>query len=107
MRSLQKALAKIPALLSSMPSIFIFIFLFVYLVVFGLLGLFLPKLAPSNDLQLIFGNYTNVLSALGASLAAGAGAVHTKRLKDIHKKHLEIEASLKDLHTKIDSLTKK
>ncbi len=107
MSSLHKALAKIPALLSSMPSIFIFIFLFVYLVIFGLLGLALPRLAPSNDLQLIFGNYTNVLSALGASLAAGAGAVHTKRLREIHKKHLEIEASLKDLHSKIDRLSQK
>lgn len=107
MSLLHKALNKIPALLSSMPSIFIFIFLFVYLVMFGLLGLAFPKLAPSNDLQLIFGNYTNVLSALGASLAAGAGAVHAKRLKDMHKKHLEIEASLKDLHSKIDSLAKK
>ena len=107
MEMLKKVLEKIPSLLSSLPSIFIFLFLFVYLVIFGLAGLVIPALAPTNDLQLIFGNYTNVLSALGASLAAGAGVAHTKRLKEIHKKHLEIESSLKALHEKVDTLNQK
>ncbi len=104
---LKKALNKIPSLLSSLPSIFIFLFLFVYLVGFGLIGLVYPQLAPSNDLQLIFGNYTNVLSALGASLAAGAGAVHVKNIRELHKKHDQLQSSVDALHEKIDQLTQK
>lgn len=107
MKNLRSALDKIPALLSSTPSIFIFIFLFVYLFIFGLAGLWVDAIKPSAEVQLIFGNYTNVLSALGAALAAGAGARHSKNLRELHDKHDKLQASLDDIHTKLDKLNKK
>lgn len=104
MDKLRTVLGKIPALLSSTPSVFIFIFLFVYLFLFGVAGLFFPGIKPSNDIQLVFGNYTNVLSALGAALAAGAGSAHAKNLKELHDKHDALQASVDDLHKKLDKL---
>jgi hypothetical protein len=106
MNNLQKLLAKIPAALSSMPSIFIFIFLFMYLFIFGAVGLFYKSIEPSANVQLVFGNYTNVLSALGAALAAGAGSVHAKHLKELNKRHDDLKASVDDLHRKLDKLGK-
>lgn len=100
-------LSKIPEALSSPISIAIFIFLFVYLFGFGLLGLFIPSFEPSANSQLVFGNYTNVLSALGAALAAGAGAKHTKNLRDLHDKHDKLQASVDELHKKLDQLNTK
>lgn len=107
MKQLNKWLGTIPALLSSTTSIFIFIFLFVYLFIFGVIGLWVDAIKPSSDIQLIFGNYTNVLSALGAALAAGSGAKHTKRLRELHTKHDKLQASLDELHAKIDKLNEK
>ncbi len=107
MERLNRYLSKIPGILASTPSVFIFIFLFVYLVLFGIVGIWVPAIEPSGNIQLIFGNYTNVLSALGASLAAGAGAVHAKRLRDLHAKHDDLKASIDDLHAKIDALAGK
>ena len=104
MKQIHNLLAKIPAALSSTVSVFIFIFLFVYLFIFGVIGLAIPALEPSATSQLIFGNYTNVLSALGAALAAGAGAVHAKRLKELHQSHSQLNASLDELHKKVDQL---
>lgn len=104
MKELKKLLGKIPDALASTPSVFIFIFLFVYLFIFGVAGLFIRQIEPSADTQLILGNYTNVLSALGAALAAGAGSKHAKSLKDLHKKHDKFQMSLDELHHKIDSL---
>lgn len=106
MKTLHRLLAKIPALLSSQVSVFIFIFLFVYLFIVGLLGLAVKSLEPSANVQLVFGNYTNVLSALGAALAAGSGAKHTQSLKELHAKHGELQASLRELHDKVDTLTR-
>ena len=105
MKTIHSILAKIPAALSSTPSIFIFIFLFVYLFLVGVVGLFIPSLEPSSSVQLVFGNYTNVLSALGAALAAGAGSVHTKKLKELHQKHDDLQASVDSLHEKLDKLS--
>jgi hypothetical protein len=102
----QPLLQRIPSWLSSRVSIFIFIFLFIYLFIFGLIGLVVDKLEPSARVQLVFGNYTNVLSALGAALAAGAGSVHTKRLKDLHDKHDKLQTSVDELHQKLDELSK-
>jgi hypothetical protein len=106
MNKLHKLLGKIPEMLSSMPSIFIFIFLFVYLFIFGLIGLVVDSVEPSAKAQLVFGNYTNVLSALGAALAAGAGSRHAKKLKEIDKRHDTFQASLAELHDKIDKLSR-
>ncbi len=83
MKRLNAALAAIPGLLASKPSIIFYLLLFVYLVGFGVLGLFVPALEPSATLQLVLGNYTNVVSALGASIAAG-GTVHVIREQAKH-----------------------
>jgi hypothetical protein len=107
MNTLHQLLAKIPAALASTPSVFIFIFLFVYLFGFGLVGLFIQKLEPSANTQLVFGNYTNVLSALGAALAAGAGAKHTESFRKLHDKHDKIQTSLDDITARLDRLEKK
>jgi Na+/H+ antiporter NhaC len=79
--SLLSLLKAVPRLLASAPAIVFLLLLFVYLVVIGLIGLFVPALEPSATIQLVLGNYTNVTSALGASIAAGAGltAVHELR----------------------------
>lgn len=97
----------IPKVLSSPAAIFIFLFLFVYLVIFGIIGFFVKPLAPSNDMQLILGNYTNVTSALGAAIAAGASTAHVAQMKELHKKHDELTKSIQDLHAKVDKLNKK
>jgi hypothetical protein len=106
MQTINHWLSKIPALLSSQISVFIFLFLFIYLFILGFIGLFWPAVEPSSDAQLVFGNYTNVLSALGASLAAGAGARHNQNLKKLHAKHDQLQASVEELHRKVDQLGK-
>jgi len=99
-------LDKIPQLLSSKISIFIFLFLFFYLFIFGIIGLVLPHLAPSANMQLVLGNYTNVTSALGAAIAAGAATQVSNQTEKIHKRHDHLEKSLQELHTKIDKLSR-
>lgn len=109
MSVIKKGLGKIPQILASPVSIFIYLFLFFYLVIFAVLGLIIPELStltPSDNIQLILGNYTNVLSALGASLAAGSGVVTHASLKRMHQKHDSLEESVKQLHEKIDQLLK-
>ena len=103
---MKKFLDAIPRALSSKMSIFIFIFLFIYLVIFGLIGLFIKSIAPSANAQLILGNYTNVTSALGAAIAAGASTQHLSQVKKLHKKHDELKESIDALHDKIDNLSK-
>ena len=107
MSKFQKMLAAIPRVLSNNVSIFIYLFLFCYLVLWALLTKLVPALqaaAPSSDSQLILGNYTNVLSALGASIAAGAGSQAHKSVKQLHEKHAELHQSVQDLHSKLDAL---
>lgn len=107
MKKINKLFQVIPRVLSSNVSIFIFIFLFVYLVVFGLIGLFAKAVAPSSEAQLILGNYTNVTSALGAAIAAGASTAVHSSVKKLHARHDKLERSLAELHTKIDKLARK
>ncbi|EOI01971.1 hypothetical protein UAY_01380 [Enterococcus moraviensis ATCC BAA-383] len=111
MKKVNQFLTRIPALLSSKLSIFIYLFLFLYLVIFAVLTMWIPFLKnvqPSADVQLILGNYTNVLSALGASLAAGSGTLIHHSLSTLHKKHDTMQDELKktiaELHEKIDRL---
>lgn len=103
---MKKFIDLIPRVLSSTPAIFIFLFLFVYLVIFGLIGIFAKNLAPSADMQLVLGNYTNVTSALGAAIAAGASTAVHSSVKKLHARHDELKKSLEDLHAKIDKLSK-
>lgn len=107
MDKMKRILGHIPALLSSSVSIFIYIFLFFYLVVFAALAWLIPALhdlAPSSDAQLVLGNYTNVLSALGASIAAGSGAAIHSRIKKMHDNHRQLQGKIDDLHRKMDVL---
>jgi uncharacterized RDD family membrane protein YckC len=100
-------LSKLPALLASNVSIFIYLFLFAYLVIFALVCMLIPGMspfAPSASVQLIMGNYTNVLSALGASIAAGAGTAAHSSIKRLHKRHDALEADMATLHQKLDRI---
>ena len=104
---MKKILQRLPEILSSKISIFIYLFLFFYLVVYALLCAAVVPLrqhAPSNDAQLIMGNYTNVLSALGASIAAGTGAITHANVKKLHEKHDKLQKSIDALHEKIDQI---
>ncbi|MCL2561649.1 MAG: hypothetical protein FWE10_04940 [Rikenellaceae bacterium] len=105
---INNSLSRIPSWLSSKISVFIYIFLFGYLVIFALIAVLVPWLnpyAPSDGAQLVLGNYTNVLSALGASIAAGSGiAIHDK-VKAMHERHRKLHDSIDELHRKIDRLS--
>ncbi|MDR2063931.1 MAG: hypothetical protein LBQ02_04080 [Candidatus Nomurabacteria bacterium] len=95
-------------LISGKISIVIYVVLFVYLVLVPLIAL-LPNmewLMPSTAIMLVGDNYTSVLAALGASIAAGSGIAIHKHIKTLHKKHKDLEDSINELHKKIDSLKK-
>ncbi|QIK69822.1 hypothetical protein G7062_05715 [Erysipelothrix sp. HDW6C] len=107
---MQRFFDAIPRWLSSRVSIFIYLFLFFYLVVFPVVTSVVPAIvswAPSSMTQLILGNYTNVLSALGASIAAGSGVVVHKKVTTIQKNHDAMKASLDSLHEKLDAMNSK
>jgi uncharacterized coiled-coil DUF342 family protein len=69
-------------------------------------------------MQLVLGNYTNVTSALGAAISAGAATAAHKSVQKLHEKndaltasitklqnkHDEIHDSLQHLHEKIDKI---
>ena len=103
-------LSKIPIWLSSKTSIFIYIFLFFYLVIFAIFCVVIPDIShlqPSNNAQLVLGNYTNVLSALGASIAAGGGVIIHSHVKVLHQKHEKLQKSIDELHEKLDKISEK
>jgi hypothetical protein len=80
--------------------------MFIYLVIIPLIA-FLPGLEwlmPSTPAMLIGDNYTSVLAALGASIAAGAGLSAHKKIKEHEKRQNDIKKSLDELHAKIDRL---
>lgn len=100
-------LQAIPGVLSSTASICIYLFLFLYLVIFALLCAVIPALAPyapSDTMQLIMGNYTNVLSALAASIAAGSGVAAHHSIRSMHTKHDEMMKKLDAMQAQIQQL---
>lgn len=108
---MEKLLQKIPALLASKISIFIYLFLFFYLVIFAFITKVVPavhSLSPDNNVQLILGNYTNVLSAVGASIAAGNGVVVRSRMDKMQRRyedmHQELTDKIAELHVKLEHL---
>lgn len=108
---MEKILKKIPALLASKLSIFIYLFLFFYLVIFAFITKLIPALnswAPDNNVQLVLGNYTNVLSALGASIAAGNGVAVRSKMDKMQRRHEDMHQELSDkiaeLHSKLEHL---
>jgi Na+/H+ antiporter NhaC len=96
--SLLSLLKAVPRLLASAPAIVFLLLLFVYLVVIGLIGLFVPALEPSATIQLVLGNYTNVTSALGASIAAGAGLTAVHELRTHRRKAHIFHEQIRALH---------
>jgi glutamate-1-semialdehyde aminotransferase len=104
MSSATKFLNFIPRALSSKPSIFIFIVLFIYLVGFGVVGLVFSSLEPSARMQLILGNYTNVTSAAGASIAAGAGVATLKHVRKNSKKYEELKRSHDEMRKLVNEI---
>lgn len=111
MKLVNAVFSAIPRALSSKPSIFIFIGLFVYLFGFGVLGMFFKSLEPSATMQLVLGNYTNVTSATGASIAAGAGlttvattATVLTHVRRNNKKYEELRQSHDELRKLVDEI---
>ena len=95
MSALRRGLAAVPRLLASPPAILFLLGLFLYLVVLGIVGLFVPSLEPSATIQLVLGNYTNVTSALGASIAAGAGLTVLHEVRVHHVKQHDFREQLR------------
>lgn len=93
-------LERLPLLLSSKILIAFGLFLFFYLVLFaGIAALLGHPDAVSVQTQLILGNYTNVSSSVGASIAAGA-SVHAARSRQKTSKALaEVHRLTSELHT--------
>jgi hypothetical protein len=90
-------------------SIVIYILMFVYLVIVPLVA-FIPGmtwLMPSTPAMLIGDNYTSVLAALGASIAAGAGVAVHNHVRKLHDRHDAMQRSLDELHAKVDKLGQK
>jgi hypothetical protein len=95
-------------LLAGKVSIVIYILMFIYLVLIPLVA-FLPGLdwlMPSTPAMLIGDNYTSVLAALSASIAAGAGVAVHSHAKTARKRQADMQKSIDDLHAKIDRLGK-
>lgn len=102
-----RILRKVIVIISGKVSIFIYLFLFFYLVIFAIACYFIPpleKFAPSEIIQLILGNYTNVLSALGASIAAGSGVFIHHKVKTLHEHNQKLQNSIDELNKKMDKI---
>src|ERR1700761_7320470 len=97
---LARALGRLPYLLSSRIVIVFGIVLFFYLFVFaGLATLFGHPGAVSTNTQLIFGNYTNVTSSVGAGIAAGASLTllaHHRRAHRLSQAALDAAQEARD-----------
>lgn len=85
MHEIDEFLSAFSKALASKAAIFILIFIGIYILGFGVLGLVFKPLEPSVSMQLLLGNYTNVTSALGATIAAGASVATYHHVK----KHLK------------------
>ncbi|MDR0887205.1 MAG: hypothetical protein LBM97_00760 [Candidatus Nomurabacteria bacterium] len=103
----------ISELLAGKISIAIYILMFIYLVILPLIA-FIPlfsNLMPSTTAMLIGDNYTSVLAALGASIAAGSGVAIHAHVKKYTKKHQkqndELGRKIQDLSDKLDQVIDK
>jgi hypothetical protein len=92
-RGLAAALNLVPRLLASKSHVLLLIGMFIWLIP---VGLAVPGLAPDR-VQLLLGNYTNVMSAIGASIAAGGTLT-------LHRKQAAHAQSLQQLHDKVDAV---
>jgi hypothetical protein len=112
MNKFDKFLNIIPKIMNSKLSICIYLAMFVYLVILPILS-YVPGLeeilqfSRNQTVMLIGDNYTSVLAALGASIAAGMGvSAHVAR-KKYEKSHQQMKQSIDELHAKLDRLSKK
>ncbi|MDR0398143.1 MAG: hypothetical protein LBH36_03115 [Candidatus Nomurabacteria bacterium] len=106
MKELSKFLQAIPRIMNSKVSIIIYILMFIYLVIIPLVA-FIPGcewLMPSTPAMLIGDNYTSVLAALGASIAAGTGVAVHHHVAQQRTNHDKMQRSIDELHRKIDAL---
>jgi hypothetical protein len=87
-------LAAIPSASASKPHIWLLVFMWVVLVPTALIW---PHLIPLS-VMIALGNHTNIVSAVGASIAAGASTATHRQVK-LHRARVE------ELHTKLDALT--
>jgi hypothetical protein len=92
-RGLAAVLNLVPRLLASKSHVLLLVGMLLWLIP---IGLAFPQLAPDR-VQLLLGNYTNVMSAIGASIAAGGTLT-------LHRKQQKHGQALDDLHAKIDAL---
>jgi hypothetical protein len=89
----ERALGTVPALLSSKTHVLFLAGLLIGIVIVPLAAAVMGLRNPvSADLELILGNWTNVTSALGASIAAGASVSAHHHAKQAHK-HAAIAAA--------------
>ena len=91
-RGLAAALNLVPRLLASKSHVLLLVGMLIWLIP---VGLAVPGLAPDR-VQLLLGNYTNVMSAIGASIAAGGTLT-------LRRKHAEHAQALADLHAKVEA----
>ena len=104
MKRLDAILAYVPRFLSSRVSVLIGVLLFCYLFVFGGIAALLGHADWVPDgAQLIFGNYTNVLSMVGAGVAAGASHSAAKNMKAARRQHVQTHQLLAQINAKLDS----
>lgn len=97
---IRRVLGSIPPALSSKLHVTGLVSLGAWLVLLPLLGI----AHPSTYAQLLGGNYTNIISALGSAIAAG-GVVHIAQRQDHHTWNLEdLRDSLMRLHHKHNRL---
>lgn len=96
----QKFMSAIPQALSSTSYQIFMIILFLYLFVYAGIETFFLKNpnAVSQNAQLILGNETNVSSALGSAIAAGAGLTALKHSRKTHRLQEETHRLIRELH---------
>ncbi len=108
MKLIAKFMSKIPVWISGTVSLFIYLFMFIYAVLFALLAFLFPstlaELAPTSDAQDVIGNYIGILSAIGASIAAGSGVAIHKKMTMQQKEHQKLHDKINMLHKKMDVL---
>jgi hypothetical protein len=109
MKEFNRFLQAIPRLMNSKVSVAIYLAMFIYLVIVPLMA-FIPGcewLMPSTPAMLIGDNYTSVLAALAASIAAGTGVAIHHNVKENQRRNNSLKKSLDDLHAKVDALSRK
>lgn len=101
---MDKWLSWIPRFLSSKTSIVIGAAMFLYLVGLGAISILIghPNWVPDNA-QLVLGNYTNILSMIGAGIAAGASHKAVQNQRRAHEMHQQTHELLTQISDQLDT----